>query len=238
MLDGNPETVQVWLAYIRKNQIYGTGMKANVWSFEGLGVSERMDEQLYELDPVPTPRNVMFNGETGLKIEQKAKMILQEYDEGGFFEGQESEDQPPSAPYTPEPVKAEEQPSEPAQPAPQAVTPEPTPAPKVEAAPAPAPKVEAAPTQAPEVKATPAPPPEPKSNPEPKVEAAPAPAPAPKPTPSLTPASEVKATPAPAPEPNAEAAPTPAPTPEAEAPPAPAPEPKTFETTPVPKAEA
>lgn len=31
--DGNPETVQLWLAYLRKHQFYGVGMKANVWEF-------------------------------------------------------------------------------------------------------------------------------------------------------------------------------------------------------------
>ncbi|KAJ3499643.1 hypothetical protein NLG97_g172 [Lecanicillium saksenae] len=31
--DGNPETVQLWLAYLRKHQYYGIGMKANFWEF-------------------------------------------------------------------------------------------------------------------------------------------------------------------------------------------------------------
>lgn len=31
--DGNPETVQLWLAYLRKHQFYGVGMKANTWEF-------------------------------------------------------------------------------------------------------------------------------------------------------------------------------------------------------------
>ncbi|PHH71467.1 hypothetical protein CDD80_5251 [Ophiocordyceps camponoti-rufipedis] len=33
ILDGNPETVQLWLAYLRKHQYYGVGMKANFWEF-------------------------------------------------------------------------------------------------------------------------------------------------------------------------------------------------------------
>lgn len=32
--DGHPETVYLWLAYLRKHQFYGIGMKANVWEFE------------------------------------------------------------------------------------------------------------------------------------------------------------------------------------------------------------
>lgn len=31
--DGNPETVQLWLAYLRKHQYYGIGIKANFWEF-------------------------------------------------------------------------------------------------------------------------------------------------------------------------------------------------------------
>ena len=35
--DGDPEVVEIWLAFLRKWQFYGVGMKANVWQFEGLG---------------------------------------------------------------------------------------------------------------------------------------------------------------------------------------------------------
>ncbi|KAF4450598.1 30S ribosomal protein S10, mitochondrial [Fusarium austroafricanum] len=41
--DGNPETVQLWLAYLRKHQFYGVGMKANMWEFSELGVGKKMD---------------------------------------------------------------------------------------------------------------------------------------------------------------------------------------------------
>ncbi|KAF7545908.1 hypothetical protein G7Z17_g8800 [Cylindrodendrum hubeiense] len=41
--DGDPETVQLWLSYLRKHQYYGVGMKANVWEFSKLGVGKEMD---------------------------------------------------------------------------------------------------------------------------------------------------------------------------------------------------
>jgi small subunit ribosomal protein S10 len=44
--DGNPETVQLWLAYLRKHQYYGVGMKANIWEFSELGVGKAMDKTL------------------------------------------------------------------------------------------------------------------------------------------------------------------------------------------------
>ncbi|POR38462.1 37S ribosomal protein S10, mitochondrial, partial [Tolypocladium paradoxum] len=52
--DGNPKTVQLWLAYLRKHQYYGVGMKANVWEFSQTGVgrsTELPESQLKELDP-------------------------------------------------------------------------------------------------------------------------------------------------------------------------------------------
>lgn len=35
--DANPETVQIWLAYLRKHAFHGVGMKANIWHHEKLG---------------------------------------------------------------------------------------------------------------------------------------------------------------------------------------------------------
>lgn len=36
--DGEPSVVEVWLAFLRKWQFYGVGMKANVWQWEELGM--------------------------------------------------------------------------------------------------------------------------------------------------------------------------------------------------------
>ena len=44
--DGNPETVQLWLAYLRKHQYYGVGMKANMWEFSELGAGKAIDENI------------------------------------------------------------------------------------------------------------------------------------------------------------------------------------------------
>lgn len=35
--DGHPETVQIWLAFLKKHAYYGIGMKANVWNYEKIG---------------------------------------------------------------------------------------------------------------------------------------------------------------------------------------------------------
>ncbi|KAK3715397.1 mitochondrial 37S ribosomal protein rsm10 [Vermiconidia calcicola] len=43
--DGHPETVSVWLAFLRKYQYFGVGMKANVYEFSGLGVGADLDRE-------------------------------------------------------------------------------------------------------------------------------------------------------------------------------------------------
>ncbi|KAG6030373.1 mitochondrial 37S ribosomal protein rsm10 [Claviceps citrina] len=53
--DGHPETVQLWLSYLRKHQFYGVGMKANVWEFGPPGAdvdaaNETREKQLEQVD--------------------------------------------------------------------------------------------------------------------------------------------------------------------------------------------
>ena len=54
IVDGHPEAVQMWLAFIRKNTWYGVGMKANVWQYEALpeqlSQKEREEKQLKEVE--------------------------------------------------------------------------------------------------------------------------------------------------------------------------------------------
>jgi ribosomal protein S10 len=35
--DGDPEVVEIWLAFLRKHAYYGVGMKANIYEHEKLG---------------------------------------------------------------------------------------------------------------------------------------------------------------------------------------------------------
>ena len=35
--DGTPDTIELWLAFLKKHAVYGVGTKANVWQFEELG---------------------------------------------------------------------------------------------------------------------------------------------------------------------------------------------------------
>ncbi|KAK5112699.1 hypothetical protein LTR85_011210 [Meristemomyces frigidus] len=42
---GHPETVAVWLGFLKKHQYYGIGMKANVFEYGGLDVGHDMDAE-------------------------------------------------------------------------------------------------------------------------------------------------------------------------------------------------
>ncbi|KAK4945125.1 mitochondrial 37S ribosomal protein rsm10 [Elasticomyces elasticus] len=48
--DGEPSVVEVWLAFLRKWQFYGVGMKANVWQWEELDVAGKMDRDFSSLE--------------------------------------------------------------------------------------------------------------------------------------------------------------------------------------------
>lgn len=48
IMDADKSAVEAWLAYVRKWQFYGVGMKANVWEFEGVGVAKDMDKEFNE----------------------------------------------------------------------------------------------------------------------------------------------------------------------------------------------
>ena len=37
--DAHPETVELWLAFLREHQFYGVGMKANLWAWDAVGMS-------------------------------------------------------------------------------------------------------------------------------------------------------------------------------------------------------
>ncbi|PYI26837.1 ribosomal protein [Aspergillus indologenus CBS 114.80] len=48
--DGNPQTVQAWLAFLRKYAFHGVGMKANMWEYDSLDVVENLDRAGPEIE--------------------------------------------------------------------------------------------------------------------------------------------------------------------------------------------
>ncbi|KAI9824824.1 MAG: Tryptophan--tRNA ligase, mitochondrial [Phylliscum demangeonii] len=62
IVDGHPDTVEVWLAYLRKRQYYGVGIKANLWDYEALGVGARMDAEADKVKEKLDPTWEHFGG--------------------------------------------------------------------------------------------------------------------------------------------------------------------------------
>ncbi|KAL8898679.1 MAG: hypothetical protein Q9192_001959, partial [Flavoplaca navasiana] len=58
--DGHPETVEIWLAFLRRHAYYGVGMKANIWEHESLGVGKTMDVSLENLKAKLEPKWAHF----------------------------------------------------------------------------------------------------------------------------------------------------------------------------------
>ncbi|CAI7591422.1 unnamed protein product [Penicillium manginii] len=58
--DGNPQSVQAWLAFLRKHAFYGVGMKANVWEHEPLDVGKAMDQSAAEVQKTLEPHLTQF----------------------------------------------------------------------------------------------------------------------------------------------------------------------------------
>ncbi|KAF2087005.1 ribosomal protein S10 [Saccharata proteae CBS 121410] len=76
--DGHPETVQLWLAYIQKNQYYGVGMKANVFTFESLEVAKDMDKEAEKAMAVLDKAFENFGWRKGTRTPEEAMRQIKE----------------------------------------------------------------------------------------------------------------------------------------------------------------
>ena len=91
--DGNPESVEIWLAFLRKHAYYGIGMKANVWQHEKLGkfghtpvekyqpddvlgVGKTMDVSLENLKQTMEPRWAHFGRRKTLETSERAYEMM------------------------------------------------------------------------------------------------------------------------------------------------------------------
>ncbi|KAF6223459.1 hypothetical protein HO133_000302 [Letharia lupina] len=87
--DGHSETVEIWLAFLRKHAYYGVGMKANVWQHEKLGrccalspmvpmlksilgVGKTMDVSLENLKQAMEPKWAHFGRRKTLETSERA----------------------------------------------------------------------------------------------------------------------------------------------------------------------
>ncbi|KAI4262175.1 MAG: hypothetical protein L6R42_002646 [Xanthoria sp. 1 TBL-2021] len=76
--DGHPETVEIWLAFLRKHAYYGVGMKANVWEHESLGVGKTMDVSLENLKKTLEPKWAHFGRRKNLATSERVYDLMNE----------------------------------------------------------------------------------------------------------------------------------------------------------------
>ncbi|KAM0181046.1 hypothetical protein ACHAPF_001787 [Botrytis cinerea] len=74
--DGHPETVSLWLAFLRKHAYYGIGMKANVWEYNQIGVGKAMDASMEEMKEVMKPQWELFGRGQSTETADKVMEIL------------------------------------------------------------------------------------------------------------------------------------------------------------------
>ncbi|KAI4146748.1 MAG: hypothetical protein L6R39_003335 [Caloplaca ligustica] len=74
--DGHPETVEVWLAFLRKHAYYGVGMKANVWEHESLGVGKTMEVSLENIKKALEPRWAHFGRRKNLETSERVYEMM------------------------------------------------------------------------------------------------------------------------------------------------------------------
>lgn len=75
--DGHPDTVNIWLAFLRKYHYYGVGMKANVFEHGGLETGKEMDENAAQLEEKLSKELEKLAGglEGGAKSKNVQKML-------------------------------------------------------------------------------------------------------------------------------------------------------------------
>jgi small subunit ribosomal protein S10 len=83
IVDGHPETVNLWLAYLRKHQYYGVGMKANVYENSSMDVVKDMEDEGLEAQGVANELVNAFS--TGTNSAQHVEEMLFEQQTKGAY---------------------------------------------------------------------------------------------------------------------------------------------------------
>ncbi|KAF8536208.1 hypothetical protein BDD12DRAFT_851919 [Trichophaea hybrida] len=110
--DGSPETVELWLAFLRQHQFHGIGMKANVWNWEEIGVGKKMNVSLETLrDDVHRPEWAHFGPR---KSSGTAAMVQEILSSPEYKALEENFEELPVAETTADPVDSEQKLEQPA----------------------------------------------------------------------------------------------------------------------------
>ncbi|KAM5433358.1 Tryptophan--tRNA ligase, mitochondrial [Microsporum canis] len=75
--DGHPESVQAWLAFLRKHAFHGVGMKANVFEHTSLDVGKEMDEAAASLEKALDAELAQFGAKKGVEFPESIASMLE-----------------------------------------------------------------------------------------------------------------------------------------------------------------
>jgi ribosomal protein S10 len=91
--DGHPETVRLWLGVLQKYQYHGVGMKANVWEWESMDASSKLDAAIAKAKPELDKIWSGFGTRKESVLGQKIQDILASPEYGGALEVAKQEDE-------------------------------------------------------------------------------------------------------------------------------------------------
>ncbi|KAK2873940.1 mitochondrial 37S ribosomal protein rsm10 [Arthroderma sp. PD_2] len=75
--DGHPDSVQVWLSFLRKHALHGVGMKANVFEHTSLDVGKEMDETAASLEKALDAELAQFGSKKGAEFPESIASMLE-----------------------------------------------------------------------------------------------------------------------------------------------------------------
>ncbi|KAF3483585.1 tryptophan--tRNA ligase [Arthroderma uncinatum] len=75
--DGHPDSVQLWLAFLRKHAFHGVGMKANVFEHTSLDVGKEMDEAAVSLEKALDAELAQFGSKKGSHFPESIASMLE-----------------------------------------------------------------------------------------------------------------------------------------------------------------
>lgn len=99
--DGHPDVVRRWLGFVRKWMWYGVGMKADVFEWEGMDVSKRMEEKAANVGDLDKQvRWDLFGRRKSMTSREEVEKTL---DSQGFGSKEDPKAPPPRKPEPPHP---------------------------------------------------------------------------------------------------------------------------------------
>lgn len=82
--NGHPETVAIWLAFLRKHQYYGVGMKANVYDYGGVQTGKDLDAEAERIEKMMGDKKQKFETFADIGRTDKIEPVFKEPFKGAW----------------------------------------------------------------------------------------------------------------------------------------------------------